>query len=245
MADGCEHLLRSVEQDRAVLQESACAPHLGGADELAAPYQYFTAHRGLEAGTGAVRRSGGQAVGCEARVRAEGAQRGREALVNRAVGCAERSEGGGQAVKSSVRRADRRITDRRCLPLTARPPIHRTAGSYSVTGGQTHTRFRSPYAPSTRPTDGHTLCRRVAGEGNAARSREYGRSQASPMTSSSVCGAWWSRLLSRGLRPSSISRISSWIAIRGSLDRSSPSLLALSVGSIIKVPATGNETVGG
>ena len=77
-----------------MLQESACAPHLGGADELAAPYQYFTAYRGLEAGTGAVRRSGGQAVGCEARVRPEGAQRGREALVNRAVGCAQRSEGG-------------------------------------------------------------------------------------------------------------------------------------------------------
>src|SRR5438876_359480 len=50
--------------------------------------------------------------------------------------------------------------------------LHFTASAYASTGGHTHTRLRSPYAPSTRPTDGHTLWRRVDGDGNAARSRE-------------------------------------------------------------------------
>src|SRR3989454_7302118 len=41
------------------------------------------------------------------------------------------------------------------------------ATAYASTGGHTHTRLRSPYAPSTRPTDGHTLCWRGAGGGGA------------------------------------------------------------------------------
>src|SRR5207247_277111 len=74
--------------------------------------------------------------------------------------------------------------------------LHFTASAYASTGGHTHTRLRSPYAPSTRPTDGHTLWRRVDGDGNAARSREYGRSQRSLITSSSVWGALRRRLVS-------------------------------------------------
>src|SRR5882724_9424638 len=37
MADGLYHLLRSTQQNRSVLQQRAPLPHLGGADELAAP----------------------------------------------------------------------------------------------------------------------------------------------------------------------------------------------------------------
>ena len=60
-----------------------------------------------------------------------------------------------------------------------------------------------------------------------------------------MCGALVSRLFSRSAPPSSISRISSRIAIIASQKRSSSSFDSLSVGSIISVPATGKETVGG
>jgi hypothetical protein len=60
-----------------------------------------------------------------------------------------------------------------------------------------------------------------------------------------VCGAPVRRFTSRSARPISTSRISSRIAIIASQNRSSSSLDSLSVGSIISVPATGNDTVGG
>ena len=58
--------------------------------------------------------------------------------------------------------------------------------SYASTGGQLHTRFRSPYMLSIRATVGQTFRARSPGAGNAARSREYGRSQSSATTCASV-----------------------------------------------------------
>ena len=58
------------------------------------------------------------------------------------------------------------------------------------------------------------------------------------------CGAFFRTLSVRSAIPSSISRISSRMEIRASQKRSSSDLSSLSVGSIISVPATGNETVG-
>ena len=49
------------------------------------------------------------------------------------------------------------------------------AASYSArlaSGGQVHTRWRSPYALSMRPTAGQNLCSRTQSTGYAARSRE-------------------------------------------------------------------------
>jgi len=50
--------------------------------------------------------------------------------------------------------------------------FRRQASAYASSGGHTHIKFRSPYAPSMRLTAGQILCTRVASEGNAARSRE-------------------------------------------------------------------------
>jgi len=60
-----------------------------------------------------------------------------------------------------------------------------------------------------------------------------------------VCGAFFSGLSARPQAPPRICSISAWIAIIASQKRSSSSFDSLSVGSTIKVPATGNETVGG
>ena len=63
------------------------------------------------------------------------------------------------------------------------------------------------------------------------------------VTAAAVCGAFLSTL-SFGRPCRSISRISSRIAIIASQKRSSSAFDSLSVGSIISVPATGNDTVG-
>ena len=65
-------------------------------------------------------------------------------------------------------RADRRSAS------TGRPavrPSDRQTVAYASTGGQVHTRLRSPKAASIRLTGGHTLCSRVAAVGKPARSR--------------------------------------------------------------------------
>jgi hypothetical protein len=59
-----------------------------------------------------------------------------------------------------------------------------------------------------------------------------------------VCGAFLSGLSSRRPAALSIARISSRIAIIASQKRSSSARDSLSVGSIISVPATGNDIVG-
>src|SRR3989442_13454477 len=70
------------------------------------------------------------------------------------------------------------------------PSLSQSAASaYASTGGHTHTRFRSPYAPSTRPTDGHTLCWRGPTARGAGRPREGGRGQATARPPSRVGGA--------------------------------------------------------
>jgi hypothetical protein len=59
-----------------------------------------------------------------------------------------------------------------------------------------------------------------------------------------VCGARLSGLFARSIRPASIASTSPRIWISASQNRSSSAFGSLSVGSIIRVPATGNETVG-
>src|SRR2546426_12643899 len=63
------------------------------------------------------------------------------------------------------------------------------ASAYASTGGHTHTRLRSPYAPSTRPTDGHTLCWRGHAGGDTPRARAEGGAHAPADTPSHVWGA--------------------------------------------------------
>jgi hypothetical protein len=63
-------------------------------------------------------------------------------------------------------------------------------------------------------------------------------------TSSAVCGAFLRTLSFGSALPSVIAAISVRIAISASQNRSSSRFDSLSVGSIIIVPATGNETVG-
>ena len=64
------------------------------------------------------------------------------------------------------------------------------------------------------------------------------------MTSAAVCGAFFSGLSARSARPCSTARISARIAIMASQKRSSSACGSLSVGSIISVPATGQDMVG-
>ncbi len=96
-------------------------------------------------------------------------------------------------------------------------------------------------APPARPE--LPLAHPRRGERRPARG-VYGRSHASSTSASAVCGARRSGLFSRSIRPSSIARISSRIAIIASQKRSSSSRDSLSVGSIIIVPATGQDIVG-
>ena len=64
------------------------------------------------------------------------------------------------------------------------------------------------------------------------------------MTASAVCGARLSGLSEALTLTSSTARISARMAMSASQKRSSSALGSLSVGSIIMVPATGNEIVG-
>ena len=59
-----------------------------------------------------------------------------------------------------------------------------------------------------------------------------------------VCGAFLKTLSSIVTLADTTSSIYALMLIMASQNRSSSALLSLSVGSIIKVPATGNETVG-
>ena len=59
-----------------------------------------------------------------------------------------------------------------------------------------------------------------------------------------VCGAFLRTLSLGSARPLTTASISSRIASMASQNRSSSSFGSLSVGSIITVPGTGNETVG-
>src|SRR5678816_2411106 len=85
---------------------------------------------------------------------------------------------------------------------------------------------------------------RNQGAGNAACSREYGRSHSVAHTADSVWGAFLSGLLVRSSWPASIAAISCRIAIIASQNRSSSALDSLSVGSTMSVPGTGNDIVG-
>ena len=64
------------------------------------------------------------------------------------------------------------------------------------------------------------------------------------MTSRAVCGACFSGLSARSSLPDAIAAISARIAIIASQKRSSSAFDSLSVGSIISVPATGQDIVG-
>src|SRR5204863_8726889 len=112
------------------------------------------------------------------------------------------------------------------------------------TGGHEHIRFLSPYALSMRPTLGQNFAARTNGSGYAACSREYAWRQSSADTAAAVCGAFFRTLSFGSARPSITAWISALIAIIASQNRSSSPFGSLSVGSIINVPGTGNETVG-
>src|SRR2546422_919086 len=64
------HLLRPVEQNRAVLQQGRALPQLGRAHELASVHEHLTSDRRREAGTGVVEgdRGWSRAVGGERRI---------------------------------------------------------------------------------------------------------------------------------------------------------------------------------
>ena len=59
-----------------------------------------------------------------------------------------------------------------------------------------------------------------------------------------MCGALRSALWSRATRPAAMSSISASMAIMASQNRSSSRFDSDSVGSIMRVPATGNDMVG-
>src|SRR5690606_24872415 len=108
-------------------------------------------------------------------------------------------------------------------------------------GAQEHIKFLSPNASSTLRTEGQNLFSCKYSNGYAAFSRVYGKSHVSEVSIAKVCGAFFRGLF--GLSAVAWS-ISSLIAIRASQKRSNSSKFSLSVGSIISVPATGNDTVG-
>ena len=64
------------------------------------------------------------------------------------------------------------------------------------------------------------------------------------MSISAVCGAFFSGLSGASYSPEATRAISALIAIIASQNRSSSVRLSLSVGSIMNVPATGNDIVG-
>src|SRR5687768_8596689 len=84
---------------------------------------------------------------------------------------------------------------------------------YDSIGGQEHTRLRSPYALSTRPTGGQYLCVRnhFAAAGYTACSRVYGWFHSADVIASAVCGAFFSGLFARSIAPLSIAVISARI----------------------------------
>jgi branched-chain amino acid aminotransferase len=118
------------------------------------------------------------------------------------------------------------------------------ASTYSSSGGHAQIRLRSPYGLSMRATAGQILLARTYGRGKAACWRVYGWVHSSAATSSAVCGAFFSTLSRGSAVPSMTAWISARMEIKASQKRSSSSFDSLSVGSIIIVPATGNDTVG-
>ena len=132
------------------------------------------------------------------------------------------------------------------MPLASRvrPSRARRPDTSSVTGMQLQNRLRSPYTLSTRATGGQYFDASCATLGQAASRRGYACDQSSADTAAAVCGACLSGLSARSMRPASIARISSRIAIIASTKRSSSAFDSLSVGSIISVPATGKLIVG-
>src|SRR5712671_4871224 len=123
-------------------------------------------------------------------------------------------------------------------------PVPTSAPTYESVGRHEQMRFLSPYALSTRATAGQNLKSRVQGAGNAARSLVYGCVQSVAVILPTGCGEFLRTLSCLSAAPLSISLISSRIEIIASQKRSSSSFDSLSVGSIISVPGTGNDTVG-
>jgi hypothetical protein len=88
------------------------------------------------------------------------------------------------------------------------------------------------------------LARRSTPAGYAASTGEYGCFHSPVMSISAVCGAFLSGLSRASYSPAATREISDLIAIIASQNRSISIRLSLSVGSIMKVPATGNDMVG-
>src|SRR6266540_2160474 len=102
-AYGCNDLLRSPEQDRAVLQERPSLAYLRRADQLAPPDENLSADRAGEAGSRAVEAGGARwrAVNGQSRGHTKRPERRRQPSVDRAVGfaqAAERRDRGGHRV---------------------------------------------------------------------------------------------------------------------------------------------------
>ncbi|OLT12611.1 hypothetical protein BJF77_06030 [Kocuria sp. CNJ-770] len=64
------------------------------------------------------------------------------------------------------------------------------------------------------------------------------------MSTSAVCGAWRSTESSSATSPSATACISAWIERIAATKRSSSARFSDSVGSTMRVPATGNASVG-
>src|SRR5215218_6754042 len=110
-------------------------------------------------------------------------------------------------------------------------------------GGHEQTRLRSPYAPSIRRTGGQYLARGSTPAGKVASSREYACPHL-PAMDNAVCGAFRSGLSWAGQVPAATWSISPRMAIIAAQNRSSSARSSLSVGSTIRVPATGKDIVG-
>ncbi len=95
-----------------------------------------------------------------------------------------------------------------------------------------------------RRTGGQYLARRSTPAGNAASSASYGCFHSPAMSISAVCGAFFSGLSRASYSPEATRAISALIAIIASQNRSISARPSLSVGSIMNVPATGNDMVG-
>ena len=86
--------------------------------------------------------------------------------------------------------------------------------------------------------------RTSAWTGYTATSREYGWVHSPSMTDAAVWGAFTRGLSSAGHSPAATASASALIAIMASMKRSISARSSDSVGSTMRVPATGNDIVG-
>ena len=149
----------------------------------------------------------------------------------------------GRHVRARTDDAQERTVAR--LGVSVRPRRKLPALLYSSIGGHAQIRFRSPYGLSMRPTLGQNLCR--------AHERQRKRRLLARVRVRPVVGRHGGGRVRRVLQDV-VRRVRRPVDDRLNLPRESrsshrrtdraPAFGSLSVGSIISVPATGNDTVG-